>query len=532
MGISRGEMLLDKVTLIAGMNGNGKSSIAQALGSALKSAALPDGVKKVDSKFMVHDGATDSMVSLYGENFEIRLALPKGDVTSTGIPLRSSEIGVGTVRLTDMDEKTKAATILKYLKTLPSIEDLGFALEQKGLAQYREALWKEIETKGWDLTLKAIQEKGTKAKGGWEASTGENYGSAKAVDWKPEVLKTCGVDWMATDWEPLRADAQKKYESVIATNAISEEQKASLQAVVDTQDKVIAALDLAERNEREIKGALDEHQRIQRPVVPQIDSCPHCSKGLVIRNGKIEKSSVDKVDTAEIISKQNSYDNILKELTEKADLLIAAANFQRSKMQNVSDALEKLGSATPSKAETPEKEKWKTELDEINAIITAKAAYEQASKYAKTIAETALLIEMMSPTGLRQQKLAGALDATNGQLDNLCESAGWKAVRIEPDLSVTYGGRAYRFISQSEKYRVDATLQIMFGTIDQSAMMIFDEADVLDQSGRNGLFNLLSSHEIPALVCMTMNDRSKVPNLEQAGMGQSYWVEAGIIQKV
>ena len=67
---------------------------------------------------------------------------------------------------------------------------------------------------------------------------------------------------------------------------------------------------------------------------------------------------------------------------------------------------------------------------------------------------------------------------------------------------------------------------------DDSSAVIIDEADMLDNDGRNGLFAALGASELRALVCMTFNRRDQVPNLGAAGMGQAYWIKGGIAEKI
>jgi hypothetical protein len=65
--------------------------------------------------------------------------------------------------------------------------------------------------------------------------------------------------------------------------------------------------------------------------------------------------------------------------------------------------------------------------------------------------------------------------------------------------------------------------------MDESAAVVIDEADILDQKGRNNLFALLKDTGIRAVVCMTANKPDVVPDLAKAKLGQSYWVKDGVV---
>ena len=91
-------------------------------------------------------------------------------------------------------------------------------------------------------------------------------------------------------------------------------------------------------------------------------------------------------------------------------------------------------------------------------------------------------------------------------------------------------GRPYALLSSSEQFRSRAALQLAMARLDQSSMVVIDGADILDAPARSGLFALLDEAGLPALVCMTLNRREQVPDLEAAGLGQSYWISGGVAQ--
>lgn len=127
------------------------------------------------------------------------------------------------------------------------------------------------------------------------------------------------------------------------------------------------------------------------------------------------------------------------------------------------------------------------------------------------------------------------LDTFNGgPLRSLCDMAGWRDVRIESDMSITYAGRPYEQLSglgpqlSSDQFRVYATLQVALAQVQGCELVILDGADVLDQKGRGGLIKMLRGAGMDALIGMTFSAPDVVPDLEARGMGRAYWIDGGI----
>lgn len=156
----------------------------------------------------------------------------------------------------------------------------------------------------------------------------------------------------------------------------------------------------------------------------------------------------------------------------------------------------------------------------------------QAAGYHQKILDNQRLIDELAPTGLRQRKLAECLGQLNVHLHELCSTAGWSSVEIGDDLSATLNGRPYGLLSESEKFRVRVAVQVVLAGYDGSDAVIIDAADILDRGGRNGLFKLLRRADVTALVCMTIDEPAKAPDLSAAKIGQSYWIQDGVLTAV
>ncbi|QCO03436.1 hypothetical protein [Azospirillum argentinense] len=165
----------------------------------------------------------------------------------------------------------------------------------------------------------------------------------------------------------------------------------------------------------------------------------------------------------------------------------------------------------------------------------------RADALARQITSMTVIIGILAPTGLRQANTQRVLDTFNDSMVRpLCDAAGWKAVRIEPDMSISYGGRPYSQLSglgpqlSSDQYRVRAILQIALAERAGDRLVILDAADILDNKSRNGLFGMLKRVGMAAVICMTFNAEAlkgrKVPDLEKAKIGRTYWISGGVAQ--
>jgi hypothetical protein len=128
---------------------------------------------------------------------------------------------------------------------------------------------------------------------------------------------------------------------------------------------------------------------------------------------------------------------------------------------------------------------------------------------------------------IRKQKVSKGLERYNALLAELCQISGYRKVFVEEDLSVTYDGRRYEFLSASEQYRVRVILQVAEKN-DGDLPLVFDAIDILDNAGRNGLIKLLRSKVKNALLTATILKREEAPDLSKVG-GKTLWLENGTV---
>ncbi|TEH03004.1 hypothetical protein IPC1331_31095, partial [Pseudomonas aeruginosa] len=139
------------------------------------------------------------------------------------------------------------------------------------------------------------------------------------------------------------------------------------------------------------------------------------------------------------------------------------------------------------------------------------------------------MADALSPTGIPAEILADAIGPVNELLQRLSGTAGWSPVQISADIDVTFGGRLYGLLSESERWRCDATLALTIATISGLRLALLDRFDVLDIPARTQqamkLFqSLAAGGEIDTLI---VAGTLKEPMAKTPAWLQAVWIDAG-----
>ncbi|HHM9092079.1 TPA: hypothetical protein ACROUQ_002808, partial [Pseudomonas aeruginosa] len=139
------------------------------------------------------------------------------------------------------------------------------------------------------------------------------------------------------------------------------------------------------------------------------------------------------------------------------------------------------------------------------------------------------MADALSPTGIPAEILADAIGPVNELLQRLSGTAGWSPVQISADIDVTFGGRLYGLLSESERWRCDATLALTIAAISGLRLALLDRFDVLDIPARTQqamkLFqSLAAGGEIDTLI---VAGTLKEPMAKTPAWLQAVWIDAG-----
>jgi len=531
-GIESAELQIDPIALIAGINGSGKSSIAQGVAAALTQNPAPiAGITKTAAGQLLRDGTKRGSCTVGDANGHVTANWPGASVSHNGIIPVASPVACGLVSIADMKPKDASVAMMAIIKADPTREQYDAALSALPDIM-RDQVWQAITADGWDDAHKRAKERGIKIKGAWEALTGEKYGSQKAATWR-HIKHTEDIDYdleaAQADLEAVisnkatdksRVDFLKQQEAAgVTANSLLPDLQASITVL---QDKYTAA--------RTAASALPRPEQAEQTV-----ECPHCAGHLVV----ISKTDI-RMPAAGLSDKENASraQAIQKASTELAadQKVIDQANSDLQLAQNAirtgKNAAAELAGLPAGTSTDAQIEAARQRVTEITDQIAAAHATGKAGAYHKQIADNEIMLATLAPDGLRKTVLSEKMGALNKSLAGMAAAAKWPVVALDDDLNATLGGRAYILLSESEKYRVRVVLQLVLAGMDGSEIAVIDAADILDKGGRNGLFAAIKHSKLKALVCMTINAVADVPNLAAAGIGRSYWLADNVLSEV
>jgi len=130
----------------------------------------------------------------------------------------------------------------------------------------------------------------------------------------------------------------------------------------------------------------------------------------------------------------------------------------------------------------------------LNAKRAATSAAERtanAARYHQEVLAWGAIGDALSPDGIPGDILAEALQPFNDRLARLAGLANWPAVAIAGDMAITCGGRPYRLLSESERWRVDCLIGLALAAASDLRCVLLDRFDCLDPTGRADVMTVL-----------------------------------------
>lgn len=558
-GCTRAEIVIDDFTLVAGRNGNGKSSLLEAVGAAVSGIVNIKGLPKKDLKDIVSDGVKEGSVLIKGQNsdgkdYEIGIAFPKAERRTEGNPIFVSGYAAGIDNFFAAKPDDRASLLIRYLKAAPTLDDLSRDLadidfpmieadaDQKAAnTRSIKALFDDIEIKGWDSVYQEIRSQWTKAKGAWEEISGERYGAAKVQSWRPENLP---VDAEHRHLVAALEEAEASLSEVRKNQTMSSVERERLQAEAADLTYRVDALDKATAELGQAKQAVTKAEEA-RAALPSVDGqpdwkCPCCNEPINVSVVGGEVRGITKFEGAQLSKKElderrkaiAGADGTLQNARTEVNNLNRRISGLEAQIKTSEQAEQKLSSENDSAGD--DAEKTAEALASANdAVVDAQNelkafdALEKATVKAAQIERLGIIGKAVAPDGCRQRKLAECLDAFNDNyMAPTCDDAGWRPIVLNADLDVTYNGRRYGLTSESEQWRCRVAMQVAMARLDGSELVIIDGADILDLPNRQGLFKATSKCGLKVLIGATFSKPDGVPHLPPS-IGHSYWIENG-----
>lgn len=533
---------ISKIALLCGHNGAGKSAIIRAAGCA--ATGQPHfGILKKNAKDIVRDGMDKAFVQLK----DTIVSYPKCEIESHGAPIVVSPVAAGFESYLDMDDKRRTEYLKEILKADVSKDDVMKALKEKGVAETTaNAVWAMIEEQDWDAAHKRAKETGAKMKGQWELLTGESWGINKAASWTVDGLainSDLPPEQQRQEYDHQIGMARNALEGAIRKQGADEHEVDRLKEEYRNLDHWTAVKKEAEEAKKEEEKTLKDLQgkrdAIPADVAGKHAHCPHCSKGIEIKTdltlAKWEGET--KSETKEKRMEAASLDGKIKNTQNKINILEKGLSEAASGIDAAIKAGDKLSKFELSKDNEQLIAQLRQEVIEKENQLKFFDNYMKVLEINKKLAVNIEITALLDKQGIRKRKVMDVVDGFNKSvLAPMCQKAGWSEVKIGQDLNPYYNQRIADErtgeCSHAEELRTRYALQLAFATLDNSEMVLVDKADHLDPPGRSGLMKLLASWKKPAIVAMTMQEPSRVPPMDKMGIGQAYWIENGIAEKL
>ena len=531
------EILIKKITLLAGINEQGKTSILEAIASATTTNVLPfPELTKTQAGMVVHTGTDGAEVVLQSETGEAIVRYPECKKSVTGSPIEISDYSAGLKSIVDLKTKSgeRGKALNELIKANPTLDDLKKELPDMNL----ERLWQAISVQGWDAAHEQAQNVGRTLKAKWEAVTGTNFGEKIAAEWVPDAYSFALRSETTESLTAKITAAQCVIEGAILNTAISDEKIEGLRTVVATLPGLRADL---KKISDTLHGMLGRICGVEGKIAEALPvdvgtsiPCPHCSKPLRI-NGKFIVTAEESISPEELKARKDILDALDKEhgtqqhAIDESNKIADDLNKKITIAENAETELKKAEKQAKKSASVNMDELHCT-LEKAKSDLNAFTLKAQADSGFKNIQMNKQIVDVLSPKGLRFTVLKKALGEFNSKLATACKTAKWKTITIAEDTGIYQAGIPYTLLSMSAKWRVRCVLQVVMAAYSGDKLLLIDEAGMLDKPGRNGLFALLSScSDAQAVVAMTLLIKEDVPAVEKMGWN-SFWIENGEVK--
>lgn len=531
------------VTLFAGKNGAGKSSLQEAIRMAMTGESVRVGLKK-DYGALVTEGQESGFVEVETADASYSVVLPSGKGLHSENPMLPFVLDAQ--RFARMDDKERRTFLFGLMGVKLDGASVTQRMLDKGLDGKKVEQIAPFLRAGFDAAQKEAAAKARDAKASWKTATGgETWGKDKAPKWQPD---------------PLPADAEKagtRHENAVAKmKEVEQELGAAQQALGAAKAKAQARQQMAAQRDdlAEKAGRIDRIKaKLQRdeaevaewqakvdetrakagvaPVNPKVPgefllrglasvtaefvelTCNHpeveWDSSLLNRaaahlaeyrklHGEPVVGDAPAQPDAEAVAKLPEYEKALSLVqsavaNDKRDL--AAAEQAAAKLKELDEEAAESIDLEPLQAKvaelTEKRDGWRADADKYRSVAEQaarrQAVIDQAAALHADVLAWTDIADALSPDGIPGEILAEALGPINDRLHVSAGFAEWEQVVIHSDMRITYGLRDYALISESEKWRTDAMIAEAVSFLAGVKLLVLDRFDVLDLKGREDL---------------------------------------------
>ncbi len=527
--------------LIAGKNGAGKTALIDAIRSTL-TGEIPRGLRyKKEVSDLITDGEKDGWVGVTvidddGRAVESRLSLKTGATNTPAMVTPPKSLAVTPQHFQTIEPTERRRALFHLYGVSLKQADLVAALEKEGHTSARVAKIATSLGAGFPAAVKRAKELVSEARGGWQALAGETYGSNKAEGWSapvPEDVPTAGeIEVLRNQLVERR---QALVDAVAARKALETDEAAHANVMAATRDAErlpaleaeLAALD------QQIADARAQQEKLQAAAASAggwTCDCPSC--GVKLRSEKPGKLAVYDAKAA-------TGPRAGAEAEAKSAEIVSLTSTRARKAREVDGArankllLERLP-ARPDAAEITEAKEAARILSEEVAVLeqdlrAADAALEKAASAEGVTARAADFHADVAAFGkladaieaIPAKYLADTLEQVNRDLIEASRPFG-KPVQLRDDMELTYGGKPYRLLSESQQWRADLAMGLVLAA-QCGGVVLMDRFDMVQPGDRGAILQMLATQTVAQVIFAATLKAD--PKLDPANGIYSYWIE-------
>ncbi len=556
------------VVLVAGPNGNGKSSLAEAVRMAFTEE--PTRVKKKNEyDKLVHDGEKIGSINITHSQGETSFVVPKGKGEGQ-ITHGAMNCCLDSNLFARLGPQERREFLLKLMGVKLTPKFVVDALITRGVNKEKADQVIPLLSGGIATAQTEAQAKARDAKVVWKNTTGETYGSEKAEGWKAEVpdFDQDKINVLTENIEELQKQIDETNQAIGAVQSpgenIEELQKQLAAArekgtqYARIQDKLLVdEAQLVEWQEKldqakaaaggKREGLIHDMARALDFLIDRYGGVLYEHEGVIERYeeqyGPIEQQ-FDSALAAKLPEYQRAFDLINNSVNNGKRDLAAADTAAQLALQ----IEEKIALAKDSKAQTEQLAALKTKLAELRAELKTKETTrdqevqkmraadqaglrtEQATAAHEDVKAWEEISNALKPDGIPSELIGSALEPFNSMLTEFSLVADWPTVRVYDDMGIGFGDHEYPLCGESHQWRADTLITCAIAATSGIKFVVLDRFDCLDLQGRSDALalidDLIANADLEcALILATLKSKpTGLPDHVQAE-----WIEGGVV---